>query len=159
VALREGETTVAVGRDGRLSGPGLSAALVRGLTAAGVDVIDIGPATTPMLYFAASTLCASGIQVTGSHNPKDYNGFKMVMGGRAIHGEEIQALRRLMESSGYGPAPARHGTVRLVNVLAPYRDRIAGDVRLARPMKIVSIPATALPVRPRPASSALWAAR
>ncbi|MBP6404981.1 MAG: phosphomannomutase/phosphoglucomutase [Proteobacteria bacterium] len=137
VALREGEATVAVGRDGRLSGPGLSAALVRGLTAAGVDVIDIGPATTPMLYFAASTLCASGIQVTGSHNPKDYNGFKMVMGGRAIHGEEIQALRRLMESSGYGPAPARHGTVRLVNVLAPYRDRIAGDVRLARPMKIV----------------------
>ncbi len=137
VALREGEATVAVGRDGRLSGPGLSAALVRGLTAAGVDVIDIGPATTPMLYFAASTLCASGIQVTGSHNPKDYNGFKMVMGGRAIHGEEIQALRRLMESSGYGPAPARHGTVRLVNVLAPYRDRIAGDVKLARPMKIV----------------------
>lgn len=137
LALREGEATVAVGRDGRLSGPSLSAALVRGLTAAGVDVIDIGPATTPMLYFAANTLCSSGIQVTGSHNPKDYNGFKMVMGGRAIHGEEIQALRRLMESGDYGPAPARHGTVRLVNVLAPYRDRIAGDVKLARPLKIV----------------------
>ncbi|MGE0331678.1 MAG: phosphomannomutase/phosphoglucomutase [Ramlibacter sp.] len=136
-ALREGETTVAVGRDGRLSGPSLSAALVRGLTAAGVDVIDIGPATTPMLYFAANTLCSSGIQVTGSHNPKDYNGFKMVLAGRAIHGEEIQALRRLMESGDYGSAPARHGTVRLVNVLAPYRDRIAGDVKLARPMKIV----------------------
>ncbi len=137
VALREGESTVAVGRDGRLSGPGLSAALVRGLQAAGVDVIDIGPATTPMLYFAASTLCTSGIQVTGSHNPKDYNGFKMVMGGRAIHGEEIQNLRRLMESGDYGPAPARHGTVRLVNVLAPYRDRIVGDIKLARPLKIV----------------------
>jgi phosphomannomutase len=84
IALREGEKTVAVGRDGRLSGPGLSAALVRGLTAAGVDVIDIGLATTPMLYFAANTLCTSGIQVTGSHNPKDYNGFKMVM-GRSRH--------------------------------------------------------------------------
>lgn len=137
IALREGEASVAVGRDGRLSGPALSAALVRGLTAVGVDVIDIGPATTPMLYFAANTLCSSGIQVTGSHNPKDYNGFKMVMGGRAIHGEEIQALRRLMESGDFGPAPARHGTVRLVNVLAPYRDRIAGDIKLARPMKIV----------------------
>jgi phosphomannomutase len=81
VALQQGERSVAVGRDGRLSGPGLSAALIRGLVAAGIDVIDIGMATTPMLYFAASTLCRSGIQVTGSHNPKDYNGFKMVMGG------------------------------------------------------------------------------
>jgi len=80
-ALKEGQTTVAVGRDGRLSGPALSAALMRGLVAAGVQVIDVGLCTTPMLYFAANTLCASGIQVTGSHNPKDYNGFKMVMGG------------------------------------------------------------------------------
>jgi phosphomannomutase len=102
-----------------------------------VDVIDIGMVTTPMLYFAASTLCSSGIQVTGSHNPKDYNGFKMVMAGRAIYGDEIQALRRLMEAGKLAPAPARHGTVRLVNVLAPYRDRIVGDVKLARPMKIV----------------------
>ena len=94
----EGETAVAVGRDGRLSGPSLSAALIRGLVAAGVDVIDVGMVTTPMLYFAASTLCTSGIQVTGSHNPKDYNGFKMVLAGRAIYGEEIQALRRMMES-------------------------------------------------------------
>src|SRR5512132_4168534 len=106
-AQAEGEKSVAVGRDGRLSGPSLSAALVRGLVASGVDVIDIGPATTPMLYFAASTLCSSGIQVTGSHNPKDYNGFKMVMAGRAIYGEQIQALRGLMESQGRQAAPAR----------------------------------------------------
>ncbi len=79
IALAEGEKAVAVGRDGRLSGPSLSAALVRGLVAAGVEVIDVGMVTTPMLYFAANTLCTSGIQVTGSHNPKDYNGFKMVM--------------------------------------------------------------------------------
>src|SRR4051812_16907043 len=119
IAQREGEKTVAVGRDGRLSGPALSAALVRGLTASGVDVVDIGLATTPMLYFAASTLCSSGIQVTGSHNPKDYNGFKMVMAGRAIYGEEIQALRRLMEEGKREPA-AKPGNVRNVNILAPY---------------------------------------
>ena len=101
VARLEGETSVAVGRDGRLSGPALSAALVRGLVAAGLDVIDVGMVTTPMLYFAASTLCASGIQVTGSHNPKDYNGFKMVMRGRAIYGEEIQNLRRMMEAESW----------------------------------------------------------
>jgi len=135
LALREGEKAVAVGRDGRLSGPALSAALIRGLVAAGVDVIDIGPATTPMLYFAANTLCTSGIQVTGSHNPKDYNGFKMVLAGRAIYGEDIQAVRRLMEQGGT-PA-AQPGKVRNINVLAPYRDRIVQDAKLARPMKIV----------------------
>ncbi len=145
IARAQGEATVAVGRDGRLSGPELSAALVRGLTEAGVDVIDIGRATTPMLYFAASTLCASGIQVTGSHNPKDYNGFKMVMGGRAIHGEEIQALRRMIDAESWvlgdgGSEPNAVGSVgaiRHLNVLAPYRDRIVSDIHLARPMKIV----------------------
>ncbi len=97
-ALRQGERVVAVGRDGRVSGPALAQALIRGLMAAGIEVIDIGMSTTPMLYFAASTLCQSGIQVTGSHNPKDYNGFKMVLGGRAIYGDEIQGLREIMEA-------------------------------------------------------------
>jgi phosphomannomutase len=137
IARSEGEKTVAVGRDGRLSGPALSAALVRGLVAAGVDVIDVGQVTTPMLYFAASTLCASGIQVTGSHNPKDYNGFKMVLAGRAIYGEEIQALRRVMENGSRTAEPVPPGRVVNVNVLAPYRDRIVQDAKLARPMKIV----------------------
>ncbi len=134
-ALRTGERTVAVGRDGRLSGPMLSAALVRGLVAAGVDVVDVGMVTTPMLYFAASTVCGSGIQVTGSHNPRDYNGFKMVLAGRAIHGEEIQALRRAMAQ----PAPdaAQPGRVTNLDISGPYRDRIVGDVRLARPVRIV----------------------
>ena len=134
-ALRAGEGTVAVGRDGRLSGPALAAALVRGLLAAGVDVIDIGMATTPMLYFAASTVCASGIQVTGSHNPRDDNGFKMVLAGRAIYGQEIQDLRRAMEQ-GAAPA-ATPGRVRHLNVHQPYRDRIVSDVKLARPMHVV----------------------
>ncbi len=163
IARLEGETSVAVGRDGRLSGPSLSAALVRGLACAGLDVVDVGMVTTPMLYFAANTLCTSGIQVTGSHNPKDYNGFKMVMRGRAIYGEEIQAIRRMMESeswlekaadlSGAGPSQGENtlsggsaahavasvgaGNITNVNVFAPYRDRIVGDIKLARPMKIV----------------------
>jgi phosphomannomutase len=136
MARKEGEQAVAVGRDGRLSGPSLSAALVRGLVASGVDVIDIGMVTTPMLYFAANTLCNSGIQVTGSHNPKDYNGFKMVLAGRAIYGDEIQALRQLIESAGWD-RPEAPGKVRNVNVFAPYRDRIKGDIKLARPLKIV----------------------
>ena len=135
VARQEGETKVAVGRDGRLSGAGLSAALMRGLAAAGVEVIDIGMATTPMLYFAASTLCTSGIQVTGSHNPKDYNGFKMVMAGRAIYGDEIQTLRAMMEAERWTLQDG--GSVRSVDVLADYQARIVGDVKLARPMKIV----------------------
>jgi phosphomannomutase len=134
-ARRQGEHTVAVGRDGRLSGPALSAALIRGLVAAGVEVIDIGLATTPMLYFAAATLCRSGIQVTGSHNPKDYNGFKMVLAGRAIYGEDIQALRRTMETESH--LRAEGGRVRTVDVADTYRERIVGDVTLARPMKIV----------------------
>ncbi len=134
-ALKEGQTTVAVGRDGRLSGPALSAALMRGLVAAGVQVIDVSLCTTPMLYFAANTLCASGIQVTGSHNPKDYNGFKMVMGGRAIYGDEILALRQMMQDETWVLQPG--GSVRAVDVTADYSARIVNDIHLARPMKIV----------------------
>jgi len=135
LALRESQTVVAVGRDGRLSGAQLAGALIRGLAEAGVEVIDIGRATTPMLYFAAATLCASGIQVTGSHNPKDYNGFKMVLAGRAIYGDEIQALRHIMEDETWVLQPG--GSVRSVDVLADYQARIVNDIRLARPLKIV----------------------
>lgn len=134
-ARAEGQRVVAVGCDGRLSGPQLSAALVQGLVESGVEVIDIGVCTTPMLYFAAATLCQSGIQITGSHNPKDYNGFKMVLAGRAIYGEEIQQLRRTMEAESWQLAPG--GSVRQADVLPAYAQRIVGDVKLARPMKIV----------------------
>ena len=134
-ALAEGEKTVAVGRDGRLSGPSLATALIRGLVASGVEVIDTGMVTTPILYFAANTLCKSGIQVTGSHNPKDYNGFKMVMGGRAIYGDEIQALRRMMEAENWKLQAG--GSVKTVDVVPAYLSRITSDIKLARPMKIV----------------------
>jgi phosphomannomutase len=134
-AMAEGQTTVAVGRDGRLSGPSLSDALIRGLVAAGVQAIDVGMVTTPMLYFAAHTLCQSGIQVTGSHNPKDYNGFKMVLGGRAIYGDEIQGLRQMIETETWHLKAG--GGVHSQDVLADYTQRIVGDIRLSRPMKIV----------------------
>ena len=134
-AAAHGETVVAVGRDGRLSGPALSQALIRGLMDVGMQVIDIGAATTPMLYFAASTLCASGIQVTGSHNPKDYNGFKMVLGGRAIYGDEIQTLRTIMQNETW--VLKSGGSVKQVDVTADYQARIVSDIRLQRPMKIV----------------------
>ena len=78
-ALAAGETQVAVGRDGRVSGPRLAEAQIQGLLESGIDVLDIGGVTTPMLYFAASTLCGSGIQITGNHNPRDDNGFKMML--------------------------------------------------------------------------------
>ena len=137
-ARAAGERTVAVGRDGRLSGPALVAALVRGLRSTGIDVLDIGAVTTPMTYYVAATRealgCRSGIQVTGSHNPKDYNGFKMVLAGQAIHGEQIQALRRRIESEDYAQGA---GSVTALDIGAEYAQRIVGDARLARPMKIV----------------------
>ncbi|MBK1688052.1 phosphomannomutase/phosphoglucomutase [Rubrivivax gelatinosus] len=137
-ALAAGERAVAVGRDGRLSGPGLAAALVRGLVSTGLDVVDLGAVTTPMLYYVAATRgehgCKSGIQVTGSHNPKDYNGFKMVLGGRAIYGEDIQRLKRRIEAEDYAQAPGRSAAM---DILAEYTQRIVSDCKLARPMKIV----------------------
>lgn len=137
-ALAEGETVVAVGRDGRLSSPELASALIHGLRQAGVNVIDVGMVTTPMLYFAAHTLCRSGIQVTGSHNPKHHNGFKMVMAGRAIYGEEVQALRQAIEAESPAAAQAEpRGALREVNVLNDYVQRIVGDVKLACPLKVV----------------------
>jgi phosphomannomutase len=137
-ARHAGERAVAVGRDGRLSGPTLAAALIRGLAATGLDVVDLGPVTTPMLYYVAATRgahgCHSGIMVTGSHNPKDYNGFKMVLAGRAIYGEQIQGLRKRMENEDYFLSPGRSAAM---DVLPEYRARIAGDCKLARRMKIV----------------------
>nr|WP_315199810.1 phosphomannomutase/phosphoglucomutase [uncultured Aquabacterium sp.] len=137
-AIKLGEKTVAVGRDGRISGPSLSGALIRGLRAAGVNVIDLGAVTTPMLYYVAATRsdqgCRSGIQVTGSHNPKDYNGFKMVLAGRAIYGDDIQGLRQRIEAEDYARGD---GALTQLDVLAEYTQRIIGDCKLARPLKIV----------------------
>ena len=134
LARQRGEAAVAVGRDGRLSGPRLARALIEGLAAAGVQVIDLGMVTTPMLYFAASTLCASGIQVTGSHNPRDDNGFKLVLQGQALYGDDIQALRRMIETDAL--VRQSGGGARQHDIFAAYHDRIVGDIHLARPMKV-----------------------
>jgi phosphomannomutase len=137
-AVRLGEKAVAVGRDGRVSGPALAAALMKGLASTGLDVVDLGAVTTPMLYYVAATRadngCSSGIQVTGSHNPKNYNGFKMVLGGRAIYGEDIQNLRRRMEAEEYVIGTGR---IAQMDVVPEYAQRIVSDCRLQRGMKIV----------------------
>jgi phosphomannomutase len=151
-ALLAGEKAVAVGRDGRLSGPGLVAALTRGLRSTGVDVVDIGAVTTPMLYYVAATRgqhgCSSGIQVTGSHNPKDYNGFKMVMASKAIYGEDIQKLRRRIEAQSYTRGRGRFGTM---DIEAEYSRRITQDCKLARPMKVVVDSGNGIPGATAPA--------
>jgi phosphomannomutase len=137
-AWAAGERAVAIGRDGRVSGLGLCVALARGLASTGLDVVNLGAVTTPMLYYVAATRgqygCRSGIQVTGSHNPKDYNGFKMVLAGRAIYGAEIQQLRQRMEREDYARGPGRIGNIA---ILGEYTQRIVRDCRLARRMKIV----------------------
>ena len=120
-------TEVAVGRDGRLSSPALSAALVDGLVAGGATVTDIGCGPTPMLYFAGHELgCGGAIQVTGSHNPPTHNGFKMVMGGLSFFGEDIQELGRV---SAEGPAREDGGSVTPQEIEDTYVERLASGAR------------------------------
>ncbi len=135
LAAEQGQKAIAVGRDGRLSGPELAGALMDGICAAGIDAIDVGCVPTPVTYFAAYELgCHSCVSVTGSHNPPDYNGLKMVIGGTTLALDAIQDLKKRIEAGNL-----RHGKGerRSADVLAAYVDKIAGDVRLARPMKIV----------------------
>ncbi|MGC3872687.1 phosphomannomutase/phosphoglucomutase [Halomonas sp. GXIMD04776] len=135
-AAAQGESTVVVARDGRLSGPKLKDALARGLTAAGRDVIDIGMVPTPVLYFATHVLegTASGVMVTGSHNPPDYNGFKIVLGGVTLSGDAITALYERIKNDDL---ESGQGTVSEQDVRDAYLDRILGDVSLERPIKAV----------------------
>ncbi len=130
-----GGGAIAVGRDGRLSGPDLARALGRGLLASGVDVHDIGMATTPMAYFAAYHLgCGSAVAVTGSHNPPEYNGLKIVIAGTTLSGEAIQGVRARIER---GELAHGKGAYRRADVREAYLARIAGDVKLARPVRII----------------------
>ncbi len=127
-----------MGRDGRLSGPELVAGLVEGLRRAGCDVIDIGMAPTPVVYFAAYHLRAgSCVVVTGSHNPPDYNGFKIVIGGETLSGEAITDLYRRIADGRLQRADAPGG-LQQREVIADYVQRIADDVQLDRPLKVVA---------------------
>ncbi|MTV41218.1 phosphomannomutase/phosphoglucomutase [Duganella radicis] len=135
-ALAKGEKKVVIGRDGRLSGPSLIKALAEGLQSSGVDVIDLGVVATPMVYFGTNVLgAASGIMVTGSHNPPDYNGFKMVLAGEAIHGEAITGLYESILAHD-GSSAATPGAYSTHDIREQYLQRIIGDVKIARPIKI-----------------------
>ena len=134
-ARAAGLSTIAIGRDGRLSGPALAAALAEGIVSTGTDAVDIGCVPTPVTYFAAYHLGThSCVSVTGSHNPPDYNGFKLVLGGATLHGERIQHLLRRITSADFAVGK---GVFCRTDVRKAYLDRIVGDVKLARPMKIV----------------------
>jgi phosphomannomutase/phosphoglucomutase len=134
-ARSRGLTSVAIGRDGRLSGLELSQALAKGLQKSGVNVVDVGMVATPMLYFAAHELCGySGVMVTGSHNPPDYNGLKMVLGGETLAAESIQSLRIRLEKSDLMNGS---GDYRTHDISATYLQRISNDIKLARPMKVI----------------------
>ena len=134
LALERGRDTLIVARDGRTSGPELGRALATGIQASGANVIDIGMVTTPMSYFAAHELKTQcSVMVTGSHNPPDYNGLKMVIAGDTLAGDEIQALKSRIES---GALNSGAGSLRHADIVAAYFDRIAGDITLVRPMKI-----------------------
>jgi phosphomannomutase/phosphoglucomutase len=134
-ARARGLGAIVIGRDGRLSGPELASALATGITSAGVDVVDIGRVPTPVTYFAAHQLgIGSCVSVTGSHNPPNYNGLKMVLGGQTLYGGQIRGLRHRIENNDLNEG---EGHSRSAKVEEAYLDRIVGDVKLSRPMKIV----------------------
>ena len=136
-AAARGQKAIAVGRDGRLSGPELAGALSDGIRAAGVDVIDVGCVPTPLTYFAAYELGTNScVSVTGSHNPPDYNGLKMVLGGQTLFGELIQDLRQRIIDGNLVTA-AQPGKLTQADVVPAYIEKIVGDVKLSRPMKVV----------------------
>ena len=134
-AVARGQREICIGRDGRLSGPELSQALARGIRKSGIGVVDLGMVATPMTYFAAYQLNTnSAVMVTGSHNPPDYNGLKMVLGGETLSGEAIQKLRERLVRNDLATG---EGGYRTHDIAPEYQARIVSDIKLARPMKII----------------------
>ena len=134
-ALAVDQTSIILGRDGRLSGPRLLDALAEGIMAAGCDVIDIGQAPTPAIYFASFHLgTQSAVAITGSHNPPEYNGLKIIINGETLAGERIQAIRQRIVDGDLGQGS---GARRRHEILETYIKRIVDDVKPRRPMKIV----------------------
>jgi phosphomannomutase/phosphoglucomutase len=137
VMAEQGLDDIVVGRDGRLSGPELAGGLIEGLRKAGRNVIDVGMVPTPVVYFAAYHLRAgSGVAVTGSHNPPDYNGFKIVVGGETLSGAAIQDLHARIREGRLLEADST-GSLQQQSVDEDYIRRIADDVQLERPLKVV----------------------
>ena len=136
MAAEQGATLLGVGRDCRLTSDGYAAALREGIAAAGVDVSELGVCPTPLVYFAIWHWgLGGGVQVTGSHNPSDYNGFKLCVGPHALHGDQIQALRRLMET---GPSRRGTGRIRPREVVPVYQDHVVATLgKLGRQISVV----------------------
>ncbi len=135
-AAKRNQKTVCVGYDGRLSGPALASALSRGIRLAGIDVINLGLVATPVVYFAAhhlNTHC--GVMVTGSHNPPDYNGLKMVLAGETLSGEAIQGLRLRIEENNLTTGEGKESDYYIDD---EYIAKISDHIKLARPMKIAA---------------------
>ncbi|MBI5005690.1 MAG: phosphomannomutase/phosphoglucomutase [Nitrosomonadales bacterium] len=133
-AVARKQHSIAIGRDGRLSGPDFAKALARGIRKSGINVIDVGMVATPMTYFAAFQLktdCA--VMITGSHNPPDYNGLKMVLAGETLSGDTIQKLRTRIETNDLAHGS---GSYSQYDIAPEYLARIIGDIKLARPLKI-----------------------
>ena len=137
-AREKGVSKIVVGRDGRLSGPRLAEALADGIQSAGLGVIDIGMVTTPIVYFATYHLgTGTGVAITGSHNPPDYNGLKMMVAGETLHGDAIQDLRARINEGRLQQVPAaERGSFERKEVAEAYQAGALSDVQLARPLKI-----------------------
>ena len=134
--LGSGELNVCVGYDNRPSSPGLAEGIIRGITGTGVNVIDCGTVPTPVLYFASAKYEADGgLQITGSHNPPEYNGFKMVVRGRALYGEAIQGLRRRIDEDRYASGS---GEREKLDIIPTYVEDVGRRFRLDRPIKVVA---------------------
>jgi phosphomannomutase / phosphoglucomutase len=133
-----GEQSICVGYDGRLSSPDLAAALTEGILKTGVNVISLGMVTTPMLYFATHDLLRSpsGVMITGSHNPPQYNGLKMVIGGETLSSEAIQALRQQIDQQQFHHSD-HPGQLSTQDIHPSYQQRIVEDIKLARSMRVV----------------------
>ena len=129
LAMRCQQGTLAVGRDGRESGPALSAALIEGLRMSGCDVIDVGMVPTPVLYFATHFLkTGSGVMVTGSHNPRAYNGFKVMLAGNTLSGDEIQMIYQQIDAADFSHGA---GGLRRVDVSKQYIQQLLENVSIA----------------------------
>ncbi|GAB4392062.1 MAG: hypothetical protein Tsb005_04490 [Gammaproteobacteria bacterium] len=134
-ALAHNEDKIIVARDGRNSSPELMRSFIIGARATGCEVIDIGAVPTPLLYFATHTMAStSGVMITGSHNPPQYNGFKIVIAGDTLSGKRIQALYQRIVHKDFASGK---GELRQANVIEPYQQRILRDIKIAKPLKIV----------------------
>ena len=135
-ALAAGDRAVVVGRDGRLSGPTIAGALMEGICATGCDAVDIGMVPTPLTYFATQALdIGSAVSVTGSHNPPDYNGLKVMIGTHTLAAERIQDLRKRIEDQAFSVGTGQRHTE---DVVPEYMRRVVADVRLKRPLRVVT---------------------